>query len=47
LRSAVGLPRLRRGIWALPLVVGWSRVYLGKHYPTDILGGWLLGLLVG
>jgi membrane-associated phospholipid phosphatase len=40
-------PRLRRGLWALPLLVGWSRVYLGKHYPLDVLGGWALGALLG
>jgi undecaprenyl-diphosphatase len=27
------------------LVVGYSRIYLGLHYPSDILGGYLLGLV--
>ena len=38
------LPRSRRLVWTIPLVIGYSRVYLGKHYPTDVLMGWLVGL---
>lgn len=38
---------MRLGIWAICILVSISRIYLAKHYPSQVLVGIVLGLALG
>lgn len=41
---ALAVPRLRWPLYALAALIAFSRVYVGVHYPGDVLAGALLGV---
>jgi undecaprenyl-diphosphatase len=43
--QAAGVRRLGRLLLGVALVVAWSRVYLGVHYPLDMAGALVVALL--
>ena len=43
---ALAFPRLAAPLYLLAAAIAYSRVYVGVHYPLDVVGGAVLGVLV-
>jgi membrane-associated phospholipid phosphatase len=41
---ALAVPRLRVPLIVLAVLISFSRVYVGVHYPGDVLAGAVLGI---
>jgi undecaprenyl-diphosphatase len=41
------IPHIKWWFFGYAAIVAFSRVYIGVHYPSDVIGGSIIGLLIG
>ncbi|MEO6190259.1 MAG: phosphatase PAP2 family protein [Saprospiraceae bacterium] len=41
------LPKARYFMLFWPILIGFAQVFVGVHFPIDVIAGWLVGLITG
>jgi membrane-associated phospholipid phosphatase len=47
LTLGANIPRIRAWMWAWASLISFAQIYVGVHFPLDILGGSILGIMIG